>query len=368
MTEAVRRVVAALVRDPDTVDDLVREALTRVLEARRRLGGSALLSYEIVTARNLVASLRRGEQRRRRHLHRLVDPGAPEAPDEEVLRREERRAAALTRLLARDRRAALAHELEGTHTQAPASDPESTPGGVSVRSPGLEPSELSRRPPSGGPSEVGAEVPRSKEGLARLVEREGVSARVAEAFRSVDRARFVPERSRSEAYRDRPVGIPEDQTTSQPSLIARMIDVAEVGPEDKVLEVGTGLGYQTALLALLAGRVVSIDRHATLTEAARRNLSDAGIDGVLLLTGDGWQGVPEHAPFDAVIVSASASEVPSALADQLSEGGRLVIPVGRPGGDEVLLFRKRAGRLVRERLVTPARFVPLVRGPLARDR
>ena len=208
-----------------------------------------------------------------------------------------------------------------------------------------------------------AKVPRSKEGLARLVEREGVSPRVAEAFRAVDRALFVPEGARREAYRDRPVGIPENQTTSQPSLIARMIEVAEVGPEDKVLEVGTGLGFQTALLAALAGLVVSIDRHAVLTEAARRNLSIAGVPDVVLVTGDGWKGVPEHAPFDAVIVSASASEVPPALAEQLVEGGRLVIPVGGPGGDDVLLFRKRSGRLERERLVTPARFVPLVKGP-----
>jgi protein-L-isoaspartate(D-aspartate) O-methyltransferase len=197
--------------------------------------------------------------------------------------------------------------------------------------------------------------------LARLVERDGVSARVVDAFRKVDRADFVPEGSRTEAYRDRPIAIPEHQTTSQPSLIARMIDVAEIDPEDHVLEVGTGFGFQTALLAELAGSVVSIDRHASLTRAARANLERAGIERhVELLTGDGWKGAPDHAPFDAIIVSASASEVPAALAEQLREGGRLVIPVGTHTGDDVILFRKEAGRLERKRLVTPARFVPLV--------
>lgn len=206
-------------------------------------------------------------------------------------------------------------------------------------------------------------MPRSKEGLARLVERDGVSKAVAEAFRRVDRADFVPEDARPQAYRDRPIGIPERQTTSQPSLIARMIDVAEVGPDDHVLEVGTGLGFQTALLSVLTGSVVSIDRHASLTRAARSNLERVGIEGVKLLTGDGWKGAPDDAPFDVIIVSAAASEVPVALEEQLAEGGRMVIPVGTPVGDDVILFRKEDGRLERKRLVTPARFVPLVPGP-----
>ena len=204
---------------------------------------------------------------------------------------------------------------------------------------------------------------RSKEGLARLVKRDGAPARIVAAFQTIDRADFVPDAARPEAYRDRPVGIPERQTTSQPSLIARMIDVADVKADDKVLEVGTGFGFQTALLCTLASEVVSIDRFASLTAAAHTNLERAGIDNVTLVTGDGWQGAPEHAPFDAIIVSAAASEVPEALVDQLAEGGRLVIPVQVDGGDEVLLFVKRQHRLERARLVTPARFVPLVQGP-----
>ena len=205
-------------------------------------------------------------------------------------------------------------------------------------------------------------MPRSQEGLARLVAREGVSTSVADAFRAVDRAGFVPAGARGSAYGDRPVAIPEHQTTSQPTLIARMIDVAGVGPDDRVLEVGTGLGFQTALLATLAAEVVSLDRFSSLTRAAAANLDAAGIDNVTLITADGWEGAPEHAPFDVILVSAAASEVPRPLAEQLSEGGRLVIPVQARSGDDVLLFAKRRGQLVRRGLVTPARFVPLVPG------
>lgn len=205
-------------------------------------------------------------------------------------------------------------------------------------------------------------MPRSQEGLARLVAREGVSERVVEAFRSVDRAEFVPPGAGKEAYADRPVAIPEHQTTSQPTLIARMVDVTRVGPEDRVLEVGTGLGFQTALLARLAKEVVSMDRFSSLTEAAGANLARVGIQNVSVITGDGWKGAPSHAPFDVIVVAAAASELPPALGEQLAEGGRLVIPLQGSWGDEVVLFVKRNGKLERERLITPARFVPLVPG------
>ena len=209
---------------------------------------------------------------------------------------------------------------------------------------------------------VGWGMPRSQEGLARLVRREGASPRVVAAFRAVDRADFVPEGARGQAYVDRPLAIPEGQTTSQPSLIARMIDAAAVEPEARVLEVGTGYGFQTALLAHMAAQVVSIERHASLAAAARANLEGAGLGNAVVLTGDGWAGAPEHAPFDAIVVSAAASEVPAALGEQLLDGGRLVIPVRGAGGDDVLLFVERGGSLERDRLVTPARFVPLVPG------
>jgi protein-L-isoaspartate(D-aspartate) O-methyltransferase len=205
-------------------------------------------------------------------------------------------------------------------------------------------------------------MPRTQEGLARLIEHERLKdERIANAFRTVDRADFVPEHLRSIAYRDRPVGIPEDQTTSQPSLIARMLDVVRPQPTDNALEVGTGYGFQTALLAKLVDRVTTIERWPTLAEAARGNLERAGIVNVEVVVGDGWQGYERNAPYDVIVVSAAADEVPDPLAEQLAEGGRLVIPVREPGGDNVYLFTKEGGELKLKRLVTPARFVPLVR-------
>jgi protein-L-isoaspartate(D-aspartate) O-methyltransferase len=204
-------------------------------------------------------------------------------------------------------------------------------------------------------------MPRTQEGLARLIERHGLGDdRIAEAFRTVDRADFVPEGMEVEAYIDRPVGIPEAQTTSQPSLIARMIDVADPRPADKALEVGTGYGFQTALLAALVKHVVSIERWDSLAAAARANLERAGITNVDVRVGDGWLGCRDEAPFNLVIVAAAADEVPKALGEQLGDGGRLVIPLAEPTGDNVYLFKKEGTRLRSKRLVTPARFVPLV--------
>lgn len=206
-------------------------------------------------------------------------------------------------------------------------------------------------------------MPTSQEGLARLVEREGVvDERIVEAFRAVDRACFVPPHAVADAYLDRPVGIPEDQTTSQPSLIARMIDAAEPHAGDRALEVGTGYGFQTALLARLVREVVSIERWPALAETARSHLRAAGVDNVEVVVGDGWRGVPERAPYDLVVVSAAADEVPAALGEQLVDGGRLVIPVRARLSDRVYLYVKDGDRLRRVRLVSPARFVPLVRG------
>jgi protein-L-isoaspartate(D-aspartate) O-methyltransferase len=206
-------------------------------------------------------------------------------------------------------------------------------------------------------------MPTSNEELVNLIARQPTSdPRVLEAFRRTDRAGFVPKGREGEAYVDRPVVLPERQTTSQPSLIARMIEAASIGPEDNVLEVGTGFGYQTALLARLAGRVTSLERLEELAETARANLAAAGIDNAEVIVGDGWEGYPGNAPFDAIVVSAAAPEVPGALVDQLAEGGRLVIPITRRGSDDVLLFKKEKGDLVQMALLTPARFVPLVPG------
>ncbi|HEX2296754.1 MAG TPA: protein-L-isoaspartate(D-aspartate) O-methyltransferase [Actinomycetota bacterium] len=203
-------------------------------------------------------------------------------------------------------------------------------------------------------------MPRDNAGLARLVRRELGEGRIAQAFEEVDRGGFVPPGA-ADVYRDRPVPIPERQTTSQPSLIARMIEAVDPRPGDRVLEVGTGLGYQTALLAKLCREVVSLERWASLAGLARANLAAAGIENAVVIVGDGWKGCPQRAPFDAIVVSAAATEVPDAFSSQLADGGRLVIPVKRRGSDEVTLYVKSEGELVERRLVTPARFVPLVK-------
>ena len=198
--------------------------------------------------------------------------------------------------------------------------------------------------------------------MFELVSGEVTDERVVQAFGSIARERFVPPDSASEAYQDRPVMLPHGQTTSQPSLIARMVEAAGVGSHDKVLEVGTGYGFQTALLARLAAEVVSIERFTELAASARTNLQRDGITNVTIVVGDGWKGFEERAPYDAIVVSAAAEEVPSALVDQLEDGGRLVVPLKRRGRDDVVLLVKQDGRLSEERLITPARFVPLVHG------
>jgi protein-L-isoaspartate(D-aspartate) O-methyltransferase len=142
-----------------------------------------------------------------------------------------------------------------------------------------------------------------------------------------------------------------------------MLDAVEPKAAERALEVGTGLGFQTALLSRLVATVVSVERWESLARQARAALDRAGVANVEIVVGDGWKGAPEHAPFDVVVVSAAATDVPPALVDQLAEGGRMVIPVRAARGDDVLLFEKTGGELVRVRLVTPARFVPLVPGP-----
>lgn len=203
----------------------------------------------------------------------------------------------------------------------------------------------------------------NKEGLARLIEREGIGdPRVVDAFRVVDRAEFVPDHFVGQAYLDRPVKIPHQQVTSQPSLVARMVEAAAVGPGDLVLEIGTGYGFQTALLARLAREVVSVERHLSLADAARRNLARTGVTNATVVVGDGREGYPDRAPFDSIIVSAAAAEVPAPLVEQLRTGGRLVAPIREGDADVVCLFVKRREELERVRLVTPAYFVPLVPG------
>jgi protein-L-isoaspartate(D-aspartate) O-methyltransferase len=204
-------------------------------------------------------------------------------------------------------------------------------------------------------------MPTTKAGLACLMERSGIGdKRILAAFRAVDRADFVPHHLVDQAYLDRPLRIPHRQVTTQPSLVARMVEAAAVGPDDRVLEIGTGYGFQTALLARLGREVVSVERHTSLAEAARYNLERAGVTNVSIVVGDGWKGRSDRAPFDSIVVSAAAAAVPRALAEQLREDGRLVIPIRAGEADDVYLFVKRRGRLERSRLVIAAYFVPLV--------
>jgi protein-L-isoaspartate(D-aspartate) O-methyltransferase len=201
----------------------------------------------------------------------------------------------------------------------------------------------------------------SPEDLARAIETSGVTdARVLEAFRRVHREGFVPPGWRGRAYADRPIPVPHGQVTTQPSLIARMVAALHLQGPERVLEVGTGLGFQTAILAALAREVVSIERFPDLAEVARRNLEKSGIGGVTVAVGDGTLGLPERAPFDGVVVSAAAPEVPVPLVEQLVEGGRLVHPLGPGGRETVMAYRKEEGRLAEEARLTPASFVPLI--------
>ncbi len=184
-------------------------------------------------------------------------------------------------------------------------------------------------------------------------------ARVLEAIESVPRTAFVPRDQVHLAYRDKPIRIPHGQVTTQPSLVARMLEALALEGGERVLEVGTGYGFQTALLARLAARVFSVERYADLSEAARASLAREGVLNVELTVGDGSAGLPQHAPFDAVLVSAAFPKVPRPLAEQLTEGGRLVQPIGRGGHEDVVLFEQTDAGLERRRTITGARFVQL---------
>jgi protein-L-isoaspartate(D-aspartate) O-methyltransferase len=173
------------------------------------------------------------------------------------------------------------------------------------------------------------------------------------------RARFVPPDLAAQAYDDAPLPIPHSQVTTQPSLVAQMVAALELSLSDRVLEIGTGFGWQTALIAQLAAEVWSIERWEDIARTARANLGRHGVENASVVVGDGSCGLPEQAPYDAILVAAAYPDVPAPLADQLADGGRLVQPIGLGGADEVVLFEKRGGTLEQSRLVTGAHFVRL---------
>lgn len=198
------------------------------------------------------------------------------------------------------------------------------------------------------------------EDLVRTLIAAGVSdQRLIDAARDLPREGFVPPEHAAEAYVDAPVPISHGQVTSQPSLVARMVEALELTERDRVLEIGSGYGYQTALMSRLAMYVVGIERWEEMAARARENLASQGIDNADVVAGDGTEGVPEHAPYDAVIVSAAFPEVPAPLVSQLRIGGRLVQPIGSGGGENVVLFERTEEGLTRRAELTPARFVTL---------
>jgi protein-L-isoaspartate(D-aspartate) O-methyltransferase len=211
-----------------------------------------------------------------------------------------------------------------------------------------------------GPEDTGRD-PYSPLRLAMVheqIERRGVAdPRVLDAMRRVPRERFVPEAVRAQAYEDRPLLIGEGQTISQPYIVAFMTEAARVAPGDRVLEIGTGSGYQAAVLDEVGAEVYSIEILPDLAERARRALAETGHGDVRVKTGDGFKGWPEAAPFAVILVTAAPEEIPAPLLDQLGPGGRLVIPIG--SGNQELVRVTRTEQGFRRESLLPVRFVPM---------
>lgn len=196
--------------------------------------------------------------------------------------------------------------------------------------------------------------------VERQIQRRGISdKRVLEAMRTVPRHLFIDEEYRAYAYSDGPLPIGDGQTISQPYIVAFMTELLELKGHEVVLEIGTGSGYQAAILAHLAREVYTIERHQRLAQRASQVLAQLGLTNVHIHIGDGSLGLPAYAPYEGIIVTAGAPQVPPALLDQLTEGGRLVIPVGSRGGQILERWIKHAGECKHEALL-PVAFVPLV--------
>ncbi len=197
--------------------------------------------------------------------------------------------------------------------------------------------------------------------VAEVIGRGALSIRVLDAMRKVPRHEFVPAGQRKAAYKNRPLPIGHGQTISQPFIVALMTELLSIGPDDKVLEIGTGSGYQAAILSLLVREVYSIELVDSLGKQAAETLQRLGYCNVTLRIGDGYSGWSEEAPFDAIIVAAAPDHVPPALIEQLKPGGRLVIPVGVEAQDLQVIEKAPDGSSVTTNVI-PVRFVPLIRG------
>jgi protein-L-isoaspartate(D-aspartate) O-methyltransferase len=195
----------------------------------------------------------------------------------------------------------------------------------------------------------------------QIVMRGIADERVLAAMRKVPREEFVPTEVRRDSYKDGPLPIGHGQTISQPYIVALMTEKLRLRPNDRVLEVGTGSGYQAAILAELGAEVYSIEIIDPLAQTAAVTLERLGYKKVHVKTGDGYKGWPEQAPFDACIVTCAPNHVPQPLIDQLKEGGRIVIPVGEKFAQQLYLLEKEKGR-IKQSSVVPVRFVPMERG------
>ncbi len=196
--------------------------------------------------------------------------------------------------------------------------------------------------------------------VERQLRRRGISdERVLTAMEEVPRHEFVPERYRSRAYSDSALPIGENQTISQPWIVAAIAQSLELRGGELVLEIGTGSGYSATVLARLAADILSIERHEALAIEAQRTLDSLGVANVEVVVGDGSRGVPERVPFDAIAVHATAPAPPQTLLGQLGEGGRLVVPIAAEEADMLTVYRRRGGELSSE-TIGPCRFVPLV--------
>jgi protein-L-isoaspartate(D-aspartate) O-methyltransferase len=198
--------------------------------------------------------------------------------------------------------------------------------------------------------------------LANFLERQGIrDRRVLDAIASLNRADFIPENARYAATQDSPLPIGHGQTISQPYIVALMSQALELQGHERVLEIGTGSGYQTAVLARLCGQVYSVEIVPSLAQSSKELLERLGFKNVHLRQGDGTLGWPEEAPFDAVIGTAAPESVPPQLLGQLKPGGRMVMPVGPPGGNQELLriSRFQAGEIPKVERLLPVRFVPM---------